>query len=83
MNYNVDIVEDTNNVFHYVVYIPAIPNSRSHSPTACGRTFKGMGWRKAAAFAVGDKRGAVHFVRACTACIQKVSDMFDEMETAS
>lgn len=79
--FNIDIFEDPNQVFHYVSYQPGVPNSRSHSPTVCGMQFHGMGFRRAAQFNVGDPRGAVHFVRACIACIQGVSDMFDREDS--
>lgn len=77
--YNLEIYESPGQEFHYTLYVPGKPNSRASAPTICGITdFSGM--RKAAAFPVGDRRGAVHFERACGGCVQGLSDTLDMLE---
>jgi hypothetical protein len=62
----VDVFEDDLGEYHFVVFPTGVPNARRDAQTLCGRAPTSM--RLGAFFRVGDRRGAVHFSRACRSC---------------
>lgn len=51
--------------YHFVVYTPGVKGGRKQ-PTICGRRPEWLD--QAAWFKLGDKRGRVHYDRACDEC---------------
>lgn len=58
-------VYEANSLFHYQMRHVGVKNQNAN-PTLCGLPVLDM--RKAAWFDVGDRRGRVHFDRACEVC---------------
>jgi hypothetical protein len=62
---NVDLYQTPGGDYHYQIYEPGQKNARK-VPTACGldlTTLQSGAW-----FNVGDRRGRVHYDRACAVC---------------
>lgn len=64
----VEIYED-DQVFHYQMRRIGVKD-QNQNPTLCGKLVIDM--RQAAWFTVGDKRGKVHFDRACGECRERL-----------
>ena len=62
-------VYEANSLFHYQMRHVGVKNAKA-SPTLCGLPVLDM--RKAAWFDVGDRRGKVHFDRACEECRRRL-----------
>lgn len=65
----VEIYEDDDGRFHYQMRRIGAKN-QNQNPTLCGKLVLDM--REAAWFTVGDKRGKVHFDRACEDCRERL-----------
>lgn len=61
----VRVFEDVAGRFHYQPVIVGMPHARK-APTFCGADIETM--RRIAWFDVGDRRGQVHYERACDDC---------------
>lgn len=62
-------VYEADSIFHYQARAVGVKNQNSN-PTLCGLPVLDM--RKAAWFDVGDRRGKVHFDRACEECRRRL-----------